>query len=268
MLHKYLFLSCCFIALCCNAQQQQGEWSLYFENNAHTLTPQHHQLIDSIKKHALVPTDSIVLKGYASSPADEDYNLKLSEKRALNTKNAFPEYYTIIATGLGELEGDEAKNRRVDIMIWAVYREKMKLISQSENPTKAPEQINDFANFTIGEKFELKGIHFYPGRDDIRNDSKEALQQLLVFLKENETVTFRLLGHVCCGKKYDPGRDGYNNRTGKNNLSEARAKRIYQYLLENGIDKNRMSARGYAYRYPTGKGDKFDRRVEIEIISR
>ncbi|QIE60416.1 OmpA family protein [Rasiella rasia] len=257
-----------FSTILCAAQQQQGEWSLYFENDAHQLTKAHKVLIDSIKRTALVATDSIVVKGYASSPANEAYNLKLSEKRALNTKNAFPEYYTIIANGFGELQGDEAKNRRVDIMIWAVYQEKLALKNSTANPTKVPEKINDFTKMNAGEKIALAGIYFYPGRDDIRNDSYAALNELLAYLKENKSVTFRLLGHVCCGKKYEPGRDGYNNRTGKNNLSEARAKRIYNFLHENGIAKKRMSSRGYAFRYPTGKGDDFDRRVEIEIISR
>jgi len=249
-------------------QDKGGPWSLYFENNSYTVTQTHKHFIDSIQQHSLQLTDSIVLKGYASSPADATYNLKLSKRRANAVKKRFKNYTTIIANGFGELEGDEEENRRVDIMTWRIYQEKLAFKSNTASPTKLPEQINNFEDVAIGGKLEIKGIHFYPGRDDIRNDSKNALEELLTYLKENETVTFRLLGHVCCGKTYDPGRDGYNNRTGKNNLSEARAKRIYNYLLDNGIEKKRMSSRGYAYRYPTGKGDKFDRRVEIEIISK
>tara|TARA_R100000935_G_scaffold44696_2_gene67628 strand:- start:52650 stop:53456 length:807 start_codon:yes stop_codon:yes gene_type:complete len=264
-LSTYLFFILPFFCLC---QEQGGPWSLYFKNDSYKVTTLQKQFIDSIQEHSLQRNDSIVLKGYASSPADSTYNLKLSERRANAVKKLFKGYTTIIANGFGELEGDEEENRRVDIMTWPVYKEKLAFKSSTASPTKLPEKINDFTQVEIGEKFELKGIHFYPGRDDIRNDSKVALEELLVFLKENSTITFRLLGHVCCGKTYDPGRDGHNNRTGKNNLSEARAKRIYNYLLDNGIDKKRMSARGYAYRYPTGKGDKFDRRVEIEIISR
>ncbi len=261
----YLFFMLPFFSFC---QDQGGPWSLYFENDSHTITREQKQFIDSIQKTSLQLTDSIVLKGYASSPADASYNFKLSERRANAVKKQFKGYTTIIANGFGELEGDEEENRRVDIMTWTVYQEKLAFTSNTASPTKLPKQINNFEDVDIGEKLEIKGIHFYPGRDDIRNDSKAALDELLAYLKEHETITFRLLGHVCCGKKYDPGRDGYNNRTGKNNLSEARAKRIYNYLLDNGIDKKRMSSRGYAYRYPTGKGDKFDRRVEIEIISK
>lgn len=264
-LSTYLLFSLPFFGLC---QEQGGPWSLYFENNSYKITVTQKQFIDSIQEYALQLNDSIVLKGYASSPADATYNLELSERRANAVKKQFKEYTTIIANGFGELEGDEDENRRVDIMTWPVYQEKLAFKSNTASPTKLPAQINDYTKIEIGEKIELKGIQFYPGRDDIRNDSKKALDELLAYLKKNNTITFRLLGHVCCGKSHDPGRDGYNNRTGKNNLSEARAKRIYNYLLDNGIEKRRMSARGYAYRYPTGKGDQFDRRVEIEIISR
>ena len=236
-LATYVFLLAPLLGLC---QEQGGPWSLYFENDSYTITRVQKQFIDSIQKHSLQLTDSIVLKGYASSPADSTYNLKLSERRANAVKKQFKGYTTIIANGFGELEGDEEENRRVDIMTWTVYQEKLAFTSHSASPTKLPKKINDYTNIDVGDKIEIKGIHFYPGRDDIRNDSKDALQELLAFLKENNTVTFRLLGHVCCGKSYDPGRDGYNNRTGKNNLSEARAKRIYSFLLDNGIDKKRL----------------------------
>lgn len=247
------------------AQHEAKEWSLYFENNAHTLTQDHLRKIDSIKNYSLRPTDTIVIKGFASSPAAEAYNLALSNKRATGVKQQFSEYSIIISQGFGEVAGDEAENRRVDVYISYKNDPTLKGATVIAPTTKT---INDISKVSQGEKVALKGIHFYPGRDDIRTDSYAALEELLRYLKENETVVFRLLGHVCCGKRETPGLDGYNNRTGKNNLSEARAKRIYNFLLKNGIDKKRMSSRGYAYRYPTGKGRAFDRRVEIEIISR
>jgi len=70
-----------------------------------------------------------------------------------------------------------------------------------------------------------------------------------------------ILGHVCCGRE-----DGQDYATGKYNLSETRAKAVYDYLIENGIDKSRLKHKGLAGKYPTGHGAKADRRVEIEII--
>lgn len=113
----------------------------------------------------------------------------------------------------------------------------------------------------------LEGIRFYSDRDVIMDESKQALEELLAFLHENPTVRFKLIGHICCGDWENPGRDLKNIRTGKRNLSEARAQSLRNYLVKKGIDKHRIRYIGMAYRFPTGKGPQFDRRVEIEITS-
>jgi outer membrane protein OmpA-like peptidoglycan-associated protein len=61
------------------------------------------------------------------------------------------------------------------------------------------------------------------------------------------------------------GKDGLDKDTGLMNLSEARAKAIYDYLIKNGIDARRLDYKGLKSNFPLGIGDKFDRRVEIEI---
>ena len=52
---------------------------------------------------------------------------------------------------------------------------------------------------------------------------------------------------------------------GKRNLSLARARYIFNYLMKNGIAKKRMKYMGLKHKYPLGGDPKFDRRVEIEI---
>jgi outer membrane protein OmpA-like peptidoglycan-associated protein len=99
------------------------------------------------------------------------------------------------------------------------------------------------------------------------DESKEALEQLVDFLKRNPDVKFKLIGHICCGDPMKPGKDLKNVRTGKENLSEARAQAVHNYLAKQGIETKRMRYIGMAYRQSTGRGDKFDRRVEIEITS-
>lgn len=63
-----------------------------------------------------------------------------------------------------------------------------------------------------------------------------------------------------------PGQDGLDLNTGKENLSVVRAKTIYDYLKHKGIKSKRMSYKGLKANYPTGKGAKYDRRVEIKVI--
>ena len=51
------------------------------------------------------------------------------------------------------------------------------------------------------------------------------------------------------------------------NLSVARAKYVYDYFIEKGIDKSRMSYEGLAHSFPLGGSDDKNRRVEILIVS-
>jgi outer membrane protein OmpA-like peptidoglycan-associated protein len=54
-------------------------------------------------------------------------------------------------------------------------------------------------------------------------------------------------------------------KTRKRNLSVERARFVYNYLEDQGINRNRMKYVGLRRKYPLGGEDKFDRRVEILI---
>ena len=47
-------------------------------------------------------------------------------------------------------------------------------------------------------------------------------------------LKIEIQGHICC--QYD-GKDGADLSTGIENSSVARAKNVYDYLIENGIEK-------------------------------
>ena len=61
--------------------------------------------------------------------------------------------------------------------------------------------------------------------------------------------------------------DAVDRKTNKRNLSIARAKYVYDYLLKKGIQKSRMSYEGMAHKFPLGGSEDKDRRVEILILS-
>lgn len=86
------------------------------------------------------------------------------------------------------------------------------------------------------------------------------------YIKENPNFNFELIGHICCSDKLNPQQDGVNIRTGERNLSEARAKAIFDYLINNNVPSNQLSYVGKAYTQPLGGEDYLDRRVEIDII--
>lgn len=254
----------------CFGQNTDQQFSLFYENAQFELTEEHHGLLDSLKGIENKDLYDIHIKGYTNSVGEESYNLELSRKRAENVKKELRSFTIISSTGLGQLESAEANNRRVDVFI----HKKEEHISQVDEIVEAPISIsNDTPTIAsliapkVGDKVILQGIMFYSDQDVIMDESIEPLKVLVAFLKKYPKIKFKLMGHICCGDKNNPFLDLKNARTGKNDLSEARARSVYNYLLKNGIDRYRMRYFGMAYQNPTGKGDEYDRRVEIEITS-
>jgi flagellar motor protein MotB len=75
---------------------------------------------------------------------------------------------------------------------------------------------------------------------------------------------------VCCTNKAD----GLDYDTNEKNLSEARAKAIYDYLVAKGISENRLSYKGFGHSRPkeliedTPQKEQANRRVEIMILEK
>ncbi len=258
-----------FLSLYASAQESEKKFSLYYENDKYELTTEHFQLLDSLKSLENKSLFDIHIKGYTNSVGEESYNMELSRKRAENVKKELREFTIISSRGFGQLEGETANNRRVDILIH-LKTDHIPVDGEIMELPMVEEAQPSIVNLVIpkkGDKVTLQGIMFYPDRDVIMDESKEALEELVSFLKKHPKVRFKLIGHICCGDDERRYIDLKNVRTGKDNLSEARAQSLYNYLAKHGIDKRRMRYIGMAYRYPTGKGDEFDRRVEIEITS-
>jgi outer membrane protein OmpA-like peptidoglycan-associated protein len=248
--------------------QSEKKFSLYYENDAFELTEEHQHILDSIVSNSISEKIDIHIKGYTNTVGSSNYNLELSRRRAENVKGQLRMFTIISSIGYGELEDEAAVNRRVDILIHnktdhvAVEGEVIEAptIQQIIQPVL---QLSD--NPQIGDKVVLEGIMFYADRDVIMDESRKPLEELVGFLERNPQVHFKLIGHICCGDKTLPAMDLINVRTGKRNLSEARAQSVHNFLVKRGIDKRRIRYVGMAYGFPTGKGDTFDRRVEIEI---
>jgi len=259
-----------FVVLPINAQFEVKKFSLFFENAAYKLTTEHHAKLDIIKSFNYKNDLDVHIKGYANSVGGEKYNLNLSQNRAESVKAQLREFTIISTIGYGELNSDAAKNRRVDILVH-LKTDHVPVEGEIVEPPAIPGvPQSTFASLMEpkkGDKITLQGIMFYTDRDVIMDESKEALEQLVDFLKRNPDVKFKLIGHICCGDPMQPGKDLKNVRTGKENLSEARAQAVHNYLSKQGIETKRMRYIGMAYRQSTGRGDKFDRRVEIEITS-
>lgn len=254
----FLLISCLFVSVF-YAQDKQLKQSFFFDHDSFELTNKHKQIIDSLNTIFIQDSIKIDIKGYANSLGTKMYNLELSNKRASSVKKAFVNSIPITAVGFGELENTLSKNRRVDVLITIFDNKK-----ENENQAKVDvDVLNNDEEVEVGDVFRLNGILFKGGEDTFLRESFSELEKLLAFMKKNN-FKIKLLGHICCTTN---GSEGLNNRTRTFSLSLDRAKAVFNYLVDNGIDENRMSYIGLAGSYPTGKDIKYDRRVEIEIVS-
>lgn len=114
-----------------------------------------------------------------------------------------------------------------------------------------------------GKSMQIDEIEFLPGTSDFLQSAEPKLRRLRDFLALNAGVKIEIQGHV-----HSNGENTFEAQK----LSEARAKRVYNYLVENGIDKSRMTTIGFGNTMPIFPNAKFaseeqaNRRVEIKVL--
>ena len=115
----------------------------------------------------------------------------------------------------------------------------------------------------LGGTVILRNIFFDTGKYDLLSESKVELQKLIDFLTLNKTLIIEIEGHT----------DNVGSEEMNQNLSESRAKKVYGYLIDHGIDDQRMKYSGYGLSRPissneTDDGRALNRRTEFKIIKR
>lgn len=255
--------------------QQEYKHEVYFETDKYNIPEtEHNRLILFLSKVVKLDINKIQIYGFCDDRGSENYNKTLSEKRAETIKNVFStnEINSNLITnvdGKGEIllkivdskEVDKIRglNRKVEITVIENTEKEQSTIKERKE-----EKFNGLLaeNLKKGDKFLLENILFKTGYTYLLPESKPVLNQLAQTLKQRTDFKFSIQGHVCCTEN---SRDAVDRRTKQRNLSLARAKYIYDYLVKKGIDKNRMNYVGMRRKFPLGGDPKFDRRVEIVI---
>ncbi|MFN3316936.1 MAG: OmpA family protein, partial [Raineya sp.] len=112
-----------------------------------------------------------------------------------------------------------------------------------------------------GTIFILNNIFFDSGKWDLREKSKAELNELIRFMQENPQVRGEISGHT----------DNVGDKKANQELSLKRAKSVYDYLLQGGIDAKRLTYKGYGETQPTAPNDteenrQLNRRIEFKIL--
>lgn len=104
----------------------------------------------------------------------------------------------------------------------------------------------------------LKGVNFGTGKSNVTSGSRDTLDGVIDVLRKNPDLKLEVQGHT------DSQGSAANNMA----LSEKRANAVRDYLVENGIPADQLTAHGYGEDNPvadngTASGRAMNRRVEI-----
>jgi len=255
--------------------QSNEKHVVYFETDEYkVLETEKNRLLFFIQSLQLEKIKRISIYGFCDDRGSDQYNLNLSQNRADAIKQIFSstgvkEELISNVDGKGEillkiiatedLNVIRGLNRKVEIEVEYNIPKKEKS-KNVEDDRKKPITLE--SELRVGDKIVLDKILFRTGYSYVLEESIPILEKIARTLRDKNNIYFTIKGHVCCTAY---GRDAVDRGTGKRNLSFARARHIYEYLMKNGVAKKRMKYVGLKHKYPLGGDPKFDRRVEIEI---
>lgn len=266
MLNRVIIMTlfCTFFLFSVAFAQKKKTTSFFFETDISALNEKQKDMFSQFMSE-LDSADiiSISILGYCDDRGRKAYNDTLSIKRANHIKTLLQQAQVniekvnlLIGNGKVDLKDSEsideqrANNRRVDLVISYVKK----------NLANANVILSD--TLKVGDKIILENILFENSKSVLLEESIPILEKITAVVKEKKQYNIAILGHICCNP---PGRDVKDFATGEFNLSQARAKIIYDYLIYRGVNPSRLTYKGMMANYPLGKGEKADRRVEFQI---
>ena len=249
-----------------SAQEKPVE-TVYFEFDKYYLdSKQTRNIVDFLKNVDSSRIESVQIYGYCDDRGDNDYNYKLSKSRVntvqdILTSNGFNKNKILIIEGKGRvilrkdtvenLMETRTKNRRVDLI----------LVKKNGFGKGIYNSFQE--KHAVGDRVYLENVLFEMGSSELLPQSKHELDKVVKILQQKLSLQFEIRGHVCCTpQEYN---DAIDRKTHERELSRNRAQTVFKYLRSKNVNPQRMSYKGCGNKFPLGKGDKLDRRVELLI---
>jgi outer membrane protein OmpA-like peptidoglycan-associated protein len=115
----------------------------------------------------------------------------------------------------------------------------------------------------VGTSIKINNIFFETGKSTLKKESFPELERLTKFLKSSPSIKVEIDGHT----------DNVGKPAANLKLSEGRANAVVNYLLQQGIQPDRLTAKGFGMTKPvssnaTKLGKSQNRRVEFTILSK
>ncbi len=268
MRHFLKLLPLLFVTLL-HAQEEVVQ-SVYFDFDKYALDE--HQaaaVVNFIQQTDSTRIASREIFGYTDDIGKAAYNNVLSNKRAASiksymVKNGVTSKIIVTIEGKGRILIDDdivanlpetrSKNRRVDVVL------NLKPLPKIE----IPGFFNSIQKkHLVGDHIYLEDLLFERGSSKLTKDAKSELDKIAKLLVKYKALQFEIQGHVCCTPPNQ--KEAIDRGTRKRQLSQNRAESVYKYLLLKKIPKTRMTFKGYGNTVPLGKGNEYDRRVELVV---
>lgn len=240
----------------------QKKITFFFETNVSELNPKELKKFNEFIKTKNLKIQKIV--GYCDLRSSSEYNEILALKRA-NSVSELVKVFTQNNTFEIESKGEnfhQNKNLKLNRKVEIYF--KIEKATTENNPTKTIDLTNKVKVSKIGDKLVLQNMNFYDRTDVLYPESFKIREELLQILKDNPKLKIQIQGHICCA----PGKD-------KEEIALKRCIATFEYLVKNGIDKNRLSYKSFDSSQPifpipekTEEERKANRRVEILILDK
>ncbi|QNF35480.1 OmpA family protein [Adhaeribacter swui] len=112
-----------------------------------------------------------------------------------------------------------------------------------------------------GASIVLNNLFFATGKYQLEKKSKTELDKIVGFLADNTQVKIEISGHT----------DDIGNDAANQELSDKRARSVYDYLLAQGVKKERIISKGYGETKPlqpntSEENRQLNRRIELRVL--
>ncbi|NGY38407.1 OmpA family protein [Flavobacterium sp. XN-5] len=258
------FLLLLFVNIMALSAQEKLE--LYFDFSKEVINEKSSKEFEKWLKNGK-DKEVVKIHGFCDSVDSNLYNKELSKRRIDNVLSLLNSNQVLINEKLELVSYGEdflhsktqSENRKVEIFFKTV--KPLTTIKEDSKKTIIEKIVDDSKP---GDLLKLENINFFDSSDILLPESRPALFDLLALLIKNKNLTIEIQGHICCQPK-----------EAIDIISAARAKKIYDILIKNGIEKERLSHIGFGSSKPiylvperNEKERIANRRVEIKILKK
>lgn len=286
--------ACLLFTIGLSAQEQ---FSVFFDSNKAELKPSEN---DKLQNWITTNKDVkiVAINGYTDEDGSTGFNDTLARKRvnyifgAVNGKVKIREDFKTRSFGeQHNLSKKKSENRKVTVYYIAakdlpreneilgikpeppVATEKppvfypKNIVLENPDGSKTEYQLDmafmkQVGAAAVGEKLKIDNLNFVINTFAVVPESRKKLYELLIVMEKNPNLKIEIQGHLCC------------MAVDRQDLSTQRAKAVSQFLIKNGIHKERLSYKGFGSSqpiFPLPEKDEpqraANRRVEIVIVA-